>query len=80
MAKGWEHSKRVIEDRQQIHPVVTYGCLIVLILGLAIGWWVFQSYMEAKAYNNATGETVSTWDAMWIELRVQASPKNNTQK
>lgn len=33
--------------------------------------WVVQSSMEASAFNRATGKSVTTWDAMWIELRVQ---------
>ena len=42
---------------------------------LAIALWAGQSYMEAQAYNHVTGKSVSTWDAMWIELRVQDQPK-----
>lgn len=48
---------------------------ILLIVAFLIGMWVFTSSMEAGAYNRATGSDVSTWDAMWIELRVQAEPK-----
>ena len=33
--------------------------------------WITRSYMEAQAFNRVTGKSVSTWDAMWIELRVQ---------
>ena len=44
---------------------------VVVFVGIALGVWVFASSMEASAFNRATGKTVSTWDAMWVELRVQ---------
>lgn len=51
------------------------GSLILLaILAIPAGIWVFQSAMEARAYEHATGVKVSTWDAMWVELRVQNAP------
>lgn len=53
------------------------GCSLILFLALIIfstGAWIFNSSMEASAYNKVTGNNVSTWDAMWIELRVQDAP------
>lgn len=50
------------------------GCLAVL--GLALGWWVLSSWMEASTYARLTGKQVSTWDAMWVELRVQEGAKD----
>jgi len=49
--------------------------LLVAIFAFTFAAWVFGSYQEAKAFNNVTGKDVSTWDAMWIELRVQESSK-----
>lgn len=54
------------------------GCSVIMLVGIllcCLVWWVFRSQMEASAYNRATGSEVSTWDAMWIELRVQSSPR-----
>lgn len=48
--------------------------LAVLCLVVAVTIWATASYFEASAYNRVTGSSVSTWDAMWIELRVQAAP------
>lgn len=45
-------------------------CLILIVLGM-IGGYIFVSSQEAKTYNKLTGKNVSTWDAMWVELRVQ---------
>lgn len=55
--------------------VKTMFVIVLVVLLLALGAWIFTSAMEARAYNRATGSDVSTWDAMWIELRVQAGPK-----
>ena len=49
--------------------------MMVAVLLLGIGLKAVSSHFEAAAYNRATGSNVSTWDAMWIELRVQAEPK-----
>lgn len=51
--------------------------ILLLISCLAIGptVWVVKSYFEAKSYNRLTGAHATTWDAMWVELRVQDSPK-----
>lgn len=63
------------QETAEKHP----GCLLWVMMVLAffagIGIWIGASAMEAKAYNNVTGSNVSTWDAMWIELRVQDAPK-----
>lgn len=52
-----------------------WACGLAVMIVLVLLLWVFPSHMEAQAYNRVTGENVSTWDAMWIELRVQAGPK-----
>lgn len=49
--------------------------IAVLAIMASLGIWVFESAMEAAAYNRVTGKDVSTWDAMWIELRVQEGAK-----
>jgi len=45
--------------------------ILVLVLVASALLWIGGSYMEARAFNRVTGKSVSTWDAMWIELRVQ---------
>jgi len=55
------------------------GCTVLLAAGVllaALGVWAGSSYFEAAAYERVTGQKVSTWDAMWVELRVQAGPKD----
>lgn len=63
-------------DWLEKNPIKAMVVFIVAVLVITVGGWVFQSAMEAKAYNRATGSEVTTWDAMWIELRVQAGPKS----
>ena len=38
----------------------------------AIGWvGLFgSSFMEARAFNRITGSDVTTWEAVWVNLRV----------
>jgi len=49
--------------------------IIMFVLSIPTGIWVFRSAMKANAFNHATGKHVTTWDAMWIELRVQEPSK-----
>lgn len=51
-------------------------CVLLLIL-CSLAFTILSAKMEAEAYNRATGANVSTWDALWIELRVQAAPKED---
>ncbi len=57
------------------HPVASLVCFALSLIGLTVGAWISSSYFEARAYNRVTGAHVSTFDAMFIELRVQEGPK-----
>ena len=46
---------------------------IILALGLSSGLVFFRASNEAAAFNRlSTGPKVTTWDAVWLELRVDA--------
>lgn len=47
--------------------------LSVCSLALLAAAWIVSSTMEARAFERLTGNHVTTWDAMWVELRVQAA-------
>lgn len=53
------------------------GMAAIMLVALAFGFAnsVVSSYLEARAYNRVTGKNVTTWDAMYLDLRVQAEPK-----
>ena len=51
------------------------GIAVVIVVLLLVGaFWVFASSREARVFRRLTGHEVSTWDAMWSSLRVQAQP------
>lgn len=56
---------------------VILAALLVCVPGLAIcaAGAVFSAYMEAAAYNRVTGKNVTTWDAIWVDLRIQSEAK-----
>ena len=54
-------------DKQEILAVVV---ILVFFTLIAFGGWVGQSYFEARTYTRLTGRNVTTWDAMWVDLRV----------
>jgi len=51
------------------------GLLVWVAIGLfwstlCVGGWVFSSYHEAKIFTKMTGREVTTWDAMFVQLRI----------
>ena len=45
----------------------------ILVAGLALAFPVFSAHQEAAAYNRITnGPHVTTWEALFLELRVEA--------
>ncbi len=63
LTKDWEMEEWIV-----------FGAIVALLL-LGPTWWIFSSSMEAKAYNRLTGAHATTWDAMWVQLRVQERPQ-----
>ena len=49
--------------------------LMLLLVGALIIFGIWQAQMESAAYNRLTGAHTTTWDAMFLELRVQDKPK-----
>lgn len=58
-----------------VSALVTFVCIFAILLGV----WVFRSHMEAKAYNRVTGADVTTWEAMWVELRVDSAARGGRE-
>jgi len=56
--------------------VIFYVVCLFIVLGIGGCIWVTQSHFEAKTYARLTGKDVTTWDAMWLELRVQEQAKD----
>jgi hypothetical protein len=49
-------------------------------IALSIAFWVGVSYYESRSYNRLTGAETTTWDAMFLQLRVEAAPiKHGTE-
>jgi hypothetical protein len=43
---------------------------VILMLVFIVVCWTTKSHFEAATYRKLTGIEVTTWDAMWVELRV----------
>jgi len=57
----------------------TTGCgvliVVAIVLGLVVGIPWFSAAQESSTYNRLTGAHTTTWDALWVELRVQEGTK-----
>jgi len=51
--------------------------MLVGTLAVIVGLWVAESACEARAFTRMTGKPASTWDAMFLELRVQEPAKEH---
>lgn len=47
--------------------------VLIVAIAVAIDW--VSAAAEAAAYNRVTGKHVTTWDAVWLDLRIQSEPK-----
>lgn len=54
-------------DRDTKLALALYGSVILFFIGVLI----VRSHWEAEAYTRLTGKQVTTWDAMFLDLRVQ---------
>lgn len=63
-------------DYMDKDEAIMYGCLLILIILLLGGVAYTRAYFEAQAYNRITGKEVTTWDAMFLDLRIQESVKD----
>lgn len=44
---------------------------------IAVSAWIFTSHHESKVYNRLTGANTTTYDAMFVQLRVVEPFKEN---
>lgn len=50
---------------------LTYVFMLAVIFGALGLWQWFSAANESATYNRLTGAHTTTWDALWVELRVQ---------
>jgi len=61
------NSSKLVNDNTGCEFVLIIAAIVLLI---GVGGWIVRSHFEAKTYTRLTGKQVSTWEAMWVELRV----------
>jgi len=64
-----------ISDWLENNPEIGMVVVSIILIMVCTSVWVFMSANEAAAFERLTGKKVSTWDAMFIELRIQ-EPSN----
>lgn len=57
----------------KITDVLTILAIPAILLAIPI-FLIFKAKMESQTYNKLTGAHTTTWDAIWVELRVQDTP------
>ena len=55
-------------ETEAFHRYTWLSVPVLLVVGGAIAW--FCAAQEAAAYNRLTGGNATTWDALFVELRV----------
>lgn len=56
--------------KDNLAEIIVVIVIILVICGGGIGSWVFKSMMEAQTYTELTGKKVTTYQALWVDLRV----------
>lgn len=62
------------QKRHDFWMMFWYSTIVSLILVVMITWMILRPYYKAKSFNRLTGQSISYWDAMWLDLRVQVAP------
>ena len=57
------------------HPMSWLFVCLMLLVSLACASSVLDAWVRAAAYERVTGKKVSTWDAMFLRLRVEDEAK-----
>lgn len=77
MSRPWW---RLTVSRETLRELKRVAIVLVAVIGIilviAVPLVVIRSYFEAEAYNRLTGASATTWDAIWVELRVSGTPKD----
>lgn len=51
---------------------ILLALFLMTVLAIVFVLIMVQPYLEARAFNRATGKNVSAFDALFVDLRVQA--------
>ena len=55
--------------------LIKWGVVAVIVaIAICTASWIVGAYLESQTYNRLTGAHTTTWDAMWVELRVMDAP------
>lgn len=57
-------------------PLIVLGATAAVL----VAFWALSSYEEARAFTRITGKPVTTWDAMWTDLRVQERVREDVRE
>ena len=55
---------------KDVATIIVCSAFLSVILFASVVCWVIGSHFESKTYTELTGRTVTTWQAMWVQLRV----------
>ncbi len=58
------------EKREARNEFLKYIFFWLFMLYLWIALWIVQSYNEAVIFNRVTGKNMTTYDAMFVQLRI----------
>lgn len=58
---------------EEAFKLVFTAAMLAVVFLLAGCWSWVSAYNEAATYRRLTGKEVTTWDALWVDLRVQES-------
>lgn len=45
--------------------------MVTVIVFVTLPFWIIHAHFEAKTFHELTGREVSTWQALWVQLRVE---------
>jgi len=56
------------------------GVSVLMIMILLLVVWVFKGSMTAEVYNRETNSNITTWEAMWVNTRLDCNANSRSKK
>ena len=66
-----------VKDGWMEQDIIGGIVVAILLASVVVGTCLFYAYMEARTYRELTGKQATTWQALWVDLRVMDSVKQD---
>ena len=75
---NWSENLQLLEsvmDKELRNFFLSYFAYFAVMFGFIIAYEAWKAHQEAECYERMTGKKVTAWDAYFLDLRIEVTPK-----